>query len=119
MSLAPAGLGHADPRIYLRDMQHGTGRARVIDHVADLIGEHGTDYWFANQAGRIAAAGHSVRSMWGDGIRKGTRHSGRLVRIRRELTRRCSSHANGGRRICTSKGPTSIAAGSTAPCWPV
>ncbi|HPV84563.1 MAG TPA: isoleucine--tRNA ligase, partial [Nitrospira sp.] len=30
---------------------------RVIDHVADLIGQHGTDYWFANQAGALLPAG--------------------------------------------------------------
>ena len=30
---------------------------RVIDHVADLIGEHGTDYWFANEAAALLPAG--------------------------------------------------------------
>lgn len=29
---------------------------RVIDHVADLIAQHGTDYWFANQAGSLLPA---------------------------------------------------------------
>ncbi|MCE3222981.1 MAG: ileS [Nitrospira sp.] len=30
---------------------------RVIDHVADLIAQHGTDYWFANQADALLPAG--------------------------------------------------------------
>lgn len=29
---------------------------RVIDHVAELIAQHGTDYWFANQAGSLLPA---------------------------------------------------------------
>jgi isoleucyl-tRNA synthetase len=29
---------------------------RVIDHVADLIEQHGTDYWFASQAGALLPA---------------------------------------------------------------
>ena len=43
---------------------------RVIDHVADLIGQHGTDYWFANQAGALLPSGTSCDGCGGTAFEK-------------------------------------------------
>ncbi|MBX3121676.1 MAG: isoleucine--tRNA ligase [Nitrospira sp.] len=43
---------------------------RVIDHVADLIGQHGTDYWFANQAGALLPAGTQCEGCGGTDFEK-------------------------------------------------
>ena len=43
---------------------------RVIDHVADLIGQHGTDYWFANQAGALLPAGTECEGCGGTEFEK-------------------------------------------------
>src|SRR5574340_1266586 len=38
---------------------------RVIDHVAELIAQHGTDYWFANEAGALLPADTSCEACGG------------------------------------------------------
>ncbi|MCI1279747.1 MAG: isoleucine--tRNA ligase [Nitrospira sp.] len=43
---------------------------RVIDHVADLIGQHGTDYWFANQAAALLPAGTQCEGCGGTEFEK-------------------------------------------------
>ena len=43
---------------------------RVIDHVADLIAQHGTDYWFANQAGALLPAGTQCEACGGTEFEK-------------------------------------------------
>ncbi len=43
---------------------------QVIDHVADLIGQHGTDYWFANQAGALLPSGTSCDGCGGTAFEK-------------------------------------------------
>ncbi|WHZ22854.1 MAG: Isoleucyl-tRNA synthetase [Nitrospira sp.] len=43
---------------------------RVIDHVADLIGQHGTDYWFANQAKALLPEGTSCGGCGGTEFEK-------------------------------------------------
>lgn len=42
----------------------------VIDHVADLIGEHGTDYWFAHQAAALLPAGTQCEECGGTEFEK-------------------------------------------------
>ncbi len=43
---------------------------RVIDHVADLIGQHGTDYWFANPAKALLPDGTSCDGCGGTEFEK-------------------------------------------------
>jgi len=43
---------------------------RVIDHVADLIAQYGTDYWFANQAGALLPAGTQCEGCGGTEFEK-------------------------------------------------
>lgn len=43
---------------------------RVIDHVAEVIAQHGTDYWFANGAGALLPAGTNCDSCGGTEFEK-------------------------------------------------
>lgn len=43
---------------------------RVIDHVAELIAQHGTDYWFANEAGALLPADTSCEACGGTEFEK-------------------------------------------------
>ena len=42
-------------------MPDGTGGAKVIAHVADLVGQHGADVWFQKSADELIPAGTRVR----------------------------------------------------------
>ncbi len=50
--------------------QHVLAHPRVIDHVADLIVQHGTDYWFANEAGALLPADTQCKGCGGTEFEK-------------------------------------------------
>jgi isoleucyl-tRNA synthetase len=91
---------------------------RVIDHVADLIGQHGTDYWFANQAAALLPAGTQCEGCGGTEFEKERDILDVWFESGVSYAAVLKSRGSGIRRICIWKARTSIAAGSIAPCWP-
>ena len=93
----------------------------MIEHVAQIFarGTRRRRVVPAVEAG-AAAAGHACPSCGGDRVPQGDGHPRRVVRVRLRHARACCEHApraRTGRPICTSKAPTSTAAGSTPRCW--
>src|SRR5207245_1542289 len=95
----------------------------IVEHVAKLVEQHGTDVWFEREAAELLPTGTTCSKCGGHDFDKerdildvwfesGVSHAAVLSRGARRPDR------SGGRPISTWKAPTSTAAGSTARCWP-
>ena len=104
------------PVFYCANDREPLVSAEVMEHVAAIFDKEGADAWWDRTAADLLRAGRALPEVPGHRLRERDRHPRRLVRLGRPPSRRCCerrvARPRAFRPTCTSRAPTSTAAGS-------